>query len=246
MKGSGQAPSWQIFSVADQAVYIDFGEYIDPQINKRVTGLAMLIKENPLAGVTQAIPTYRSLMVNYNSLMIRQQAVINYLQHLLDQPCRTSPPVRSWHIPVCYGGSYGIDLTALAERHNLSPQQVIDLHINSRYQVYMIGFMPGFAYLGGLHEALHTPRRDSPRLKVPAGSISIGGMQTAVGSVEAPSGWHLIGRTPFRSFLPSREPPVLLQTGDAVNFYVIDDEEYAALSAQPDYVPQWSWQDADI
>lgn len=246
MKGIPNSLTWKMVPVADQAVLIDFGEYIDPKINKHVTELAILINQQPLTGITKAVPTYRSLLVNYDSLRIRQQAVQVYLQELLTQPRRKSPPFRAWRIPVCYGGSYGIDLETLAALHQLSPQQVIERHIKSLYRVYMIGFMPGFTYLGGLDASLHTPRRDSPRLSVPAGSISIGGMQTAVGSVEAPSGWHLIGKTPFRSFVPEREPAVLLRSGDAVSFYPVSTDEYQSLADQEDYAPEWSWQDAEV
>lgn len=245
MNGAVNTLSWKILPVADQAVCIDFGEYIDPHINKYVTDLALLINQQPKPGVTKAIPTYRSLQVNYDSLHIRQPELIDWLQDLLTQPPRKSPPFRAWRIPVCYGGSYGIDLESLAEHHQLSPQEVITRHTQPLYRIYMLGFMPGFAYLGGLDESLHTPRRDSPRLKVPAGSISIGGMQTAVGSVEAPSGWHLIGKTPVKSFVPEREPPVLLQSGDAVRFYPVSPDEFASL-AQAAFIPEWSWQDADI
>lgn len=236
------APAWQLLPVADHAVYIDFGEVIDEQINRRVTALAARLKAAAPAGITSLIPTYRSLTVNYDSTQVRQQALIQQLEQLLAETVEADAPSKCWHIPVCYGGQYGIDLPELAATHGLSEQEAIAIHSATRYRVYMIGFMPGFAYLGGLDARLHTPRRVEPRLKVPAGSISIGGMQTAVGSVAAPSGWHLLGRTPVRSFDPTRESPFLLQAGDNVHFFTISERQFEQLSAERHYLPEWSWQ----
>src|SRR3546814_3176463 len=119
-----------------------------------------------------------------------------------------------WRIPVAYGGAYGMDLEHIAERHGLTPERVVDLHGAAEYRVYMIGFAPGFSYLGGLDERLHTPRRTEPRLRTPAGSVSIGGMPAAVSSVEVPSGWHMPGRTPVRTFDLRRDQPSLFAVGD--------------------------------
>ena len=238
-----QTPApWRILPIADQAVYVDFGEVIDEAINSRVTALASRIQLAAIRGVTSLIPTYRALTVNYDATQTRQAQLIGALHDLLSQADQPAPPVRLWTIPVNYGGEQGVDLEWLAQSHGLSPQEVVARHVAAVYRVYMIGFMPGFAYLGGLDPLLHTSRRDSPRLQVPAGSISIGGMQTAVGSVAAPSGWHLIGRTPVRSFAPERAEPFLFSAGDGIRFTAIDDDEYRHLLAQDDFLPEWTWQ----
>ncbi|WP_205884853.1 5-oxoprolinase subunit PxpB [Pseudomonas syringae] len=234
-------PSLRIAPIADHALYIDFGEVIDAAVNQRVTALAKRVGEARIDGVTGLIPTYRALTVAYDCTRIRQGRLIGHIERLLAEPDAAADPVRSWEVPVAYGGEHGVDLQWLSEHHQLDPDTVIRLHSAVGYRVYMIGFMPGFAYLGGLDARLHTSRRESPRLKTPAGSVSIGGMQTAVASVEAPSGWHLIGRTPARSFEPSREQPFLFSAGDEIRFTPISTEEFDALWAQPDYVPQWTW-----
>lgn len=236
-----QGPSLRIAPIADHALYIDFGEVIDVAVNQRVTALARRVAQAGIVGVTGLIPTYRALTVAYDCTRIRQSRLREHMERLLAEPDAAVAPVRSWEVPVAYGGEHGIDLKWLADHHQLELEELIDLHSAVSYRVYMIGFMPGFAYLGGLDQRLHTSRRESPRLKVPAGSVSIGGMQTAVASIEAPSGWHLIGRTPARSFLPSRDEPFLFQAGDEIRFVPIGPDEFDALAAQPDYLPQWTW-----
>jgi len=233
---------WRILPIADQAVTVDFGDVIDEVINARVTALASRVRQGAVAGVTSLVPTYRALTVGYDSTKTQQSALVATLNVLLSQPDGEADPVKIWTIPVNYGGAQGVDLDWLAQTHRLSPQEVVERHVAGSYRVYMIGFMPGFAYLGGLDPLLHTSRRESPRLKVPAGSISIGGMQTAVGSVEAPSGWHLIGRTPVRSFAPERAEPFLFSAGDRICFTAIGVEEYTHLQAKTDYLPEWTWQ----
>ena len=236
-----QDQPWRIAPIADHAVYIDFGEQIDPAINQRVTALARRVGKADIPGVTGLIPTYRALTVAYDCTQVRQARLCELLEHLLAQPDEEGEPVRRWVIPVAYGGEQGIDLDWLADHHRMDPATVIALHSAATYRVYMIGFMPGFAYLGGLDARLHTSRRESPRLRTPAGTVSIGGMQTAVASVEAPSGWNLIGRTPARGFMPEREDPFLFRAGDEISFSAISAEEFEALYAQPDYLPQWAW-----
>lgn len=233
---------WRILPIADQAVYVDFGDVIDEAINARVTALASRVRQSALPGITSLVPTYRALTVGYDATLTQQAALINELTLLLSQPDAKAPPVKIWTIPVNYGGEQGIDLEWLAQTHGLSTEEVVERHVSAKYRVYMMGFMPGFAYLGGLDPLLHTSRRESPRLKVPQGSISIGGMQTAVGSVEAPSGWHLIGRTPVRSYAPERTQPFLFSAGDSIRFQPIEVEEYRYLQAQADYLPEWTWQ----
>lgn len=232
---------WRIAAIADQALLVDFGEHIDAAINARVMALAGRVRRAQIPGVTSLVPTYRALTVAYDSLTIRQLALREHLERLLDEPDDQAPAIRCWDVPVAYGAEQGVDLPWLAEQHGLSTDQVIELHCAVAYRVYMIGFVPGFAYLGGLDERLHTSRRVSPRLLTPAGSISIGGQQTAVSSVAAPSGWHLIGQTPVRSFDPARPDPFVFSAGDEIRFRPIERAEFTELQAQADYLPTWEW-----
>lgn len=232
--------SWVIQKIADQAVNIDFGEKIDERINQRVTSLAAIIRQQDIPGVTGCIPTYRSLTVTYDSVLIRQKMLIQMLEELLNTDIRINHPRKCWLIPACYGGDHGIDLSASADMLGLSVNELIEIHSAQPYRIYMIGFMPGFAYLGGLDARLHIPRRTSPRLEVPAGSISIGGIQSAIGSVAAPSGWHLLAQTPVKSFDPQREQPFLFNAGEDIRFVPVSKYDYQLLLSDNNYFPEWS------
>lgn len=236
------AIDYRLVPIGDSGVLVDCGERIESEVNAWVRAAARAIEAAKLAGVLELVPTYRSLAVFYDSCVVRQAELLARLPLLLDRISLVPGAARRWRIPVCYGGEYGIDLEPLAERHELSPAQLVERHAARIYRIYMIGFMPGFAYLGGLDPSLHTPRRDSPRSLTPAGSISIGGAQTAVASVAAPSGWHLIGRTPVRTFEPERERPFLLDAGDEVRFVPIDHARFAAFEACAE--EDWQWSEA--
>jgi KipI family sensor histidine kinase inhibitor len=213
----------------DTAFTIEFGETVDPALNRRVLALDRLVAARPRPGLVETVPTYRSLTVHCDPVEGDPQALGAELLSWAAEAGDDEAAGRLWRVPVAYGGEHGIDLAALAERHGLTPSQVIERHAAARYRVYMIGFMPGFTYLGGLDPVLATPRQPEPRAATPAGSVSIGGAQAAIASVEAPSAWHLIGRTPARMFAPRRDPPVMLAAGDEVELEPIGPERYAAL-----------------
>lgn len=223
----------RILPCGDAALAVEFGSTIEPRLNARVLALdarmSAAFRESALAGIIETVPTYRSLLVHYDPVEISFEALSGSLlalaQDLPDEPGQG----RLWRIPVVYGGSFGIDLEDVADRHGLTPQQVIDKHAAPTYRVYMIGFVPGYAYLGGLDPDLAMPRRETPRLKTPAGTISIGGIQAVVASIEAPSGWHLLGRTPVRSFMLDRDPVFLLEAGDRVTFEPVDASRWDEL-----------------
>jgi len=228
----------------ERALVVEFGTRIDDAINRRVLALASLLRTQHVGknGVQAIVPTYRSLSVMYDPQRLSFEALRQLLLACiatLDE--NLAPATRRWRVPVCYGGAHGADLVSLAAAHDLTPEAVIALHTAPRYRIYMIGFLPGFAYLGGLDPQLHTPRRAAPRTITPAGSISIGGQQTAVASVAGPSGWHMLGRTPWRGFDLRRSPAFLFTAGDEVVFTPIDDDEFARLDAvfaDPGWVPQ--------
>ncbi len=216
----------------DTALTVEFGDAICAELSERVMALDVAVQDAAIPGVVETVPTYRSLMVHYDPVLLSADTLIEKLKTLSAATPRQSAPLRLWHVPVAYGGAYGIDLDAVAERHGLTAERVVELHSGAEYRVYMIGFAPGFTYLGGLDARLHTPRRTDPRPRTPAGSVSIGGIQAAISSVEVPSGWHLLGRTPVRTFDLRREEPFLLRVGDAVRFEPIPHSEWPALEAR--------------
>jgi KipI family sensor histidine kinase inhibitor len=217
---------------------VEFGDTIDPDLNGKVLALDEILRHRSPAGLLETVPTYRSLLVQFDPTVTDYDALADFLAEEARGLAPCAAAGRRWRVPVVYGGPFGIDLDDIAERHGLTAHQLIDIHAGPVYRVYMIGFLPGFAYLGGLEPRLATPRRTQPRAKIPAGSIIIGGAQAAVGSIECPSGWHLLGRTPVRSYAAERDPAFLLAAGDEVVFDPIDASrwdalEKAALAGEP-------------
>lgn len=221
----------RFLQAGDSALTVELGNAVDVGVNEAVAALEQNISEAAIEGVLETIPTYRSLQVVYDPARIRSRELIARLSGILPESRQQAGESRRWLLPVCYGGEHGMDLEFVAAVHNLSAEEVIRIHSGPEYRVYMIGFAPGFAYLGGLPDALHTPRRDNPRTLTPARSISIGGIQAAISTVPAPSGWHMLGQTPVRTFDLDRKEPFLLKTGDRVKFRPIPHDEYERLNA---------------
>lgn len=217
----------RILFCGDTAISVEFGDKIDPEINARVRRLHALLKEGGHTGISGLNPTYRSLFIQYDPWECSFERLVGiveqYLPHI-GTPMETVSSVKQ--IPVCYGGELGPDLEQVADLHGLCGDELIRLHCAPVYQVYMIGFTPGFAYLGGLDERLHTPRRKEPRKRVAAGSIGIADRQTGIYPIESPGGWRLIGRTYLKIFDPERERPFFLEAGDLVRFNRIGEEEF--------------------
>ena len=223
----------RILPAGDGALVVELGDGIDPALNDRVHRLDRAIGEAAIPGVVETVPTYRSILVAFDPLTADAAALGARLLELaagLSDAAATAG--RRWVVPVCFGGAHGEDLEEVARRAGLTAERVVALHCAADYRVYMLGFSPGFAYLGGLPEALHLPRRENPRLKTPAGSLMQGGAQAAVSPLAMPSGWHLLGRTPLRMFDVRRPQPFLLAPGDRVRFTAIDAAEYDRLSAE--------------
>ncbi len=219
----------RILPSGDTALVVEFGRDIDPTINRQVLNLDRNVASEAIAGILETVPTYRSLLVHYDPIQIGYGALSDKLLALAQWPVPAEAAVRRWRVPVVYGGEYGVDLDDVARAHQISTSAVIAKHTGSEYRVAMIGFTPGFAYLSGLDPSIATPRRESPRTETPPGTISIGGVQACVQCLAAPSGWHLLGRTPVRTFHPHRDPVFLMEPGDAVNFHAIDASEFASL-----------------
>jgi 5-oxoprolinase (ATP-hydrolysing) subunit B len=211
----------------DSAITVEFSRHIDDVASRRVLALDRALAGTPIAGVTETVPTYRSLLVHYDPVQIGFEALAEQLLVLADRPLPAAARVRRWRLPVAYGGDHGIDLEDVAKALNTTPDDIVGRHVAGHYRVAMIGFTPGWSYLSGLEPFLHMPRRQNPRLLTPAGTISIGGVQTGVQCLAGPSGWHLLGRTPVRTYHLHREPIFLLEPGDAVTFFPIDAKTFA-------------------
>ncbi len=210
----------------DTALVVEFGEDIDRALSAAAIGLAERIRVAGLGGVTETVPTFRSLLVHYDPLATSAARLTGQISGLMGGTVAAPASGRLWRIAACHDTEFAPDLAEVATQAGLTPDEAIALHGAARYHVYMIGFLPGFPYLGDLPEALRLPRRETPRVKVPAGSLAIAAAMTAVYPNESPGGWHLIGRTPVPLFDARAEPPALLRPGDAVVFEPIPRGEF--------------------
>jgi KipI family sensor histidine kinase inhibitor len=219
----------RVLACGDTALAVEFGTSMDADSNRRVFTLDRALKQTSIEGIVETVPTYRSLLVHYDPLKLGFSELSDRLLALVDQPDSTQAPSRHWCVPVSYGGAFGLDLDDVAKAHDMAPDELIRRHSAPRYDVAMIGFTPGFSYLRGLDPAIATPRRAQPRISTPSGTISIGGAQAALQCLAGPSGWHLLGRTPVRTFDPRRDPVFLIEPGDTVTFERIDAAEFERL-----------------
>jgi KipI family sensor histidine kinase inhibitor len=211
----------------DSAITVEFSRNIDDTANQRVLALDRALATASVTGVTETVPTYRSLLVHYDPVVTDFDALGEKLTALAQLPVPPATTTRRWRIPVVYGGEHGIDLDDVAKSLKTTPEDIVARHVAGDYRVAMIGFTPGWSYLSGLDTFLHMPRRQNPRLLTPAGTISIGGVQTGVQCLAGPSGWHLLGRTAVRTYQLHRDPIFLLEPGDAVTFSAIDAKAFA-------------------
>jgi KipI family sensor histidine kinase inhibitor len=217
-----------IFRVAgDRGVLVEYGDGIDPELNRKVRAMAIATDQASPKGLLEVIPTYRSIILIYDPSSTSPHQLESVLLSLEAHLSAIDIPLpKTVKIPVCYGGEFGPDIEFVARSNNLTEADVIRMHSNPDYQIYMVGFTPGFPYLGGLPEALHTPRLETPRTLVPAGSVGIANAQTGVYSIDSPGGWQLIGRTPLKLFDPTRTNPFLFTAGDLLKFEPISLDEY--------------------
>ena len=200
------------------------------EAHEQVRRLLRLLELEPIAGVRNLHPAYGSLLIKFDALKLRHDELENLLRTYVERMRSVAlPEPRLVEIPVCYGGEYGPDLNEVAELHQMTVEQVIDLHASAIYLVYFLGFAPGFAYLGDVAEQLSTRRLPSPRKSVPAGSVGIAGRQTGVYPISTPGGWRLLGRTPLKMFQPDRAQMSLLAVGDRVRFVPISQQQFAKL-----------------
>ncbi len=211
----------------ESCLVVELGDVIELALNRQVRALGLALEQARMKGVLEAVPTHRSLAIYYDPLTIDRDAlktqILLLYGSLVDQGDQTPRVVE---IPTVYGGEYGPDLEFVARHSGLSRDEVVRLHSEPLYHVYLLGFIAGFPYLGDLAERLAVPRLSTPRLKVKAGSVGIGGRQTGIYPIESPGGWRIIGRTPLRLFDPSSEAPTAILPGDKVRFVRIEPHEY--------------------
>lgn len=217
----------KFLTAGDSAIVMEFGNTIEKEINAKISAVVENLKEKKIDGILDILPTYRSILINYDPVKISYSEMVEILKGLSNSnKDNKSDEVRLIEIPTLYGKEYGPDIEFVAENANLSVDEVIKIHSGRDYLVYMMGFMPGFTYLGGLDERIATPRLKSPRLKIEPGSVGIAANQTGMYPLESPGGWQLIGRTPLKLYDDTKEPPVFIQAGDYIRYITITKEEY--------------------
>jgi len=231
----------KFLTAGEKAVVIEFGNEISSDINIKVRSMMIAVQNYNWNFVDELIPTYRSLMIQYNPLLITYDVLIQKLQELEKNLSKIDiPSPNVIEIPVCYGHEYGEDLLVVSEHNGIKVEDVINIHTSTNYLIYMIGFTPGFPYLGGMDEKIATPRLAKPRIKIDAGSVGIAGSQTGVYPVDSPGGWQIIGRTPVKLYDAERETPILLKTGDYIKFTSVSRDEYLKIKEEVEnneYVP---------
>jgi inhibitor of KinA len=221
---------YRIVPAGESALIVEFEERIDPAVNATTIACADAIQAAAIAGVRDVVPTYRSVAVYFDPLRTDTDALMERITHEAESAGPGAVVARApLRIPVCYGGDLGPDLPQVAAFARLSEADVVQLHAGATYRVFMLGFVPGFAYLGMVDSRIAMPRRATPRVRVPSGSVGIAGIQTGIYPAETPGGWQLIGRTPLRPYDPSRAEPFLMKAGDSVQFYPIDRAEFTRL-----------------
>jgi KipI family sensor histidine kinase inhibitor len=205
--------------LGDSSLLVQLGDEIDLVINQRVHTLASLIEASSINGIIETVPAYAALLVHYDPLMLSFAQLKNHLRAKINLVEEASNRKRRFiEVPVRYGGNYGIDLESIASHLHLKVEDVIRIHSERTYTIFMMGFTPGFPYMGKLHDAIITPRLPTPRTRVPAGTVAIAGSQTGIYSIDSPGGWQLIGWTPLKLFVPETDSPFLFSPGDEVKF----------------------------
>ncbi|SHJ71395.1 5-oxoprolinase subunit PxpB [Paramaledivibacter caminithermalis] len=211
----------------DSGLILEVGNEISKDINKKIRALGYCIEEKKLDEIIEIIPTYTTILIIYDSIKSSYKELVEKLNDIEKSINNIKlPPAEVIHIPTLYGGDYGMDLENVAKHNGLTRDEVIDIHSSPNYLVYMLGFTPGFTYLGGMSEKISTPRLEIPREKIPAGSVGIAGSQTGIYPIDSPGGWQIIGRTPLKLFDPERNPSVLLKAGQYLKFEPVNEEEY--------------------
>lgn len=224
---------FRIKPFGDCGLRVQLGDSITKEINAKVRSLSWFLEKENIRGIMEWIPTYTAVSIYYDPYIITFEEIKKYVESMEEKLEKiTLPPANVIKIPVLYGGEVGSDLEHVANYNQLSVEEVIRIHTSSDYLIYMMGFTPGFPYLGGMSEKIATPRLKEPRLKIPVGSVGIAGSQTGVYSMETPGGWQIIGKTPVRLYDPDRRKPILLQAGNYIRFVQVTESEYREIERQ--------------
>jgi len=214
----------------DTAFIVKAGNDISEEINGLIRKYFLQIEAENIMGIVDFIPSYNELLVCYDPVVIGYQNLLSILKSVEGKISTSELPASNLiHVPVFYGGEFGPDLNEVAVCNSLSGDEVIQIHTSQNYLVYMLGFTPGFCYLGGMDKRIATPRKQTPRMKIPAGSVGIADKQTGIYPIESPGGWQLIGRTPLKLFDPDMKPEFLFRAGDYIHFYAVEKAEYEAI-----------------
>ncbi len=216
----------------EAALVVEFGDTVDPALHDRVLALEAALAARPPAGLRETVPTYRSLMVHYDPLVLARADLVVAVRAATAGAVPKHQVDSLWVLPCCYDRAHAEDLDAIAEITGLTAEQVVATHAGTAYRIYMYGFAPGFCYLGGVPEALKVSRRPSPRPPHPPGAIMLGGGLSLISTVSMPTGWYVAGRTPERMFDVGREPPTFAAIGDLVRFEPVGRAEFAGLEAR--------------
>lgn len=226
-------PFPRLLPAGDSCLFVEFGDGVDLAVNGKVQALRRLLLQDPRPGIVELVPTYRSLAVYFDPFAVDASSLSTVLAALAGRAAEAPfVPGKTWRVPVCYGGECGPDLEAVSAHTGLTPAEVIERHTSRDLACLMLGFTPGFPYLGGMDPALQTPRLDRPRLSVAAGSVGIAAAQTGIYPVASPGGWRIIGRTPRVLFDPRRDPPHWINPGDLVRFFAVPRAEFDRLAAE--------------
>lgn len=231
-----------IYPLGDRAIVVKLADEVSHATHEKVIHLTDIIEQDPFPGLVEVVPTYTNVTVYYDPIQVlsgnlgRNSAYETVHNKMLDYLTKgkqiSSFEQRKVQIPVLYGGNYGPDLELVAKINQLSEEEVIEIHSRSTYLVYMIGFAPGFPFLGGMDCRIAAPRKETPRKKIPAGSVGIAGTQTGVYPIDSPGGWQIIGQTPRHLFLRGEENPSLLESGDLLEFVPITEEQFKSFEAE--------------
>lgn len=217
----------------DKAIVMEFGNEISKEINAKIRSVGRALEEKNIDGIEEVLPTYRSILIMYDPIKVEYEEIVKILDDLGNKASLgEKEEIRIVEIPTIYGKEFGPDINFVAAHNKITVDEVIKIHTGTDYLVYMLGFTPGFTYLGGMSDKIAAPRLSAPRKKIPAGSVGIAGSQTGMYPSETPGGWQLIGRTPLKLYDPAKEPPVLINAGDYVRYVSITEEEYTEIQNQ--------------
>ena len=220
----------RIMPTGDRALTVELGNEIDEKINARLMSFIRMLEDEKIKGIEEYVPSFRAVLIHYNPSILTYEKLSAIVCRELEKPVtEVAHHKRIVKVPVCYDREYGPDIEDVAKHAGMSVDEVIKLHTATPYLVYMLGFQPGFPYLGGLDERLHTPRLETPRVKLEAGSVGIGGGQTGIYPMESPGGWRIIGVTPVRCYNPDKDIPIPYMAGDYIKFEAVTKEEFGRL-----------------